>query len=103
MSNPCLTIVPLSKNIGGKKLWRITAICHIFANFHYFPNIPYVNGLQFANVFPAKLPTVLLRQTFYCQSFLLYGINPKSVLAAIIIANQNNNSCTFVTQNLTHS
>ena len=40
-----------------------------FTNFHYFHNIPYANGLQFAKVFSAKLPTVLIRQTFLLPFF----------------------------------
>ena len=37
---------------------------NFFANFHYFHNIPYANGLQFANVFSTKLPTILIHQIF---------------------------------------
>ena len=44
-----------------------------FANFHYFHNIPYANGLQFTKVFSVKLSTVLVYQTFCHQSFLLYA------------------------------
>ena len=47
------------------QIWQITAIRQVFfANFHYFYNIPYANGLQFAEVFSAKLPTVLFHQSF---------------------------------------
>ena len=34
------------------------------ANFQYFHKIPYANGLQFTKVISAKLPTVLIHQTF---------------------------------------
>ena len=62
--------IPYSKNIGGKKLRQITVIRQVFiANFRYFHNIPYSNGLQFTEGFSAKLPTVLIH-----QSFLLYSI-----------------------------
>ena len=48
-----------------------------FANFHYFYNIPYVNGLQFVKVssaklpiaLVAKLPTALIQQTFLLAKF----------------------------------
>ena len=55
-----IIILLYSKNIGGDKLWQIwqiTAFPQVFYNFH---NIPYANGLQFAEVFSAKLPTVLI-------------------------------------------
>ena len=40
-----------------------------FTHFYYFYNIPYVNGLQFAQVFSTKLSTVIIHQTFYRQRF----------------------------------
>ena len=52
--NIYIIIYQAVKNIGGKKLgwtWQITAIHQVFANFHYFHNIPYANGLQFDEVF----------------------------------------------------
>ena len=61
------------KNIGGKNFGKLKQFAKFFAKFHCFHNIPYANGLQFAKVFSAKPPTVLIHQTFYCQSFLLYG------------------------------
>ena len=59
------------KNICGEKLWRIwriTAFHQAFLPIFTISivHISYANGLQFAKVFPAKLPTVLI-----CQSFLL--------------------------------
>ena len=55
------------KNIGGEKLANLANYSispSFFANFHNFHNIPYASGLQFAKVFFAKLPTVLIRQSF---------------------------------------
>ena len=40
-----------------------------------FPS--YANGLQFAKVFSAKLHTVLIRQTFYHQSFYYMIVHSK--------------------------
>ena len=66
--------IPYSKNIGGKKsLANYSNLPSFFANFDYFYNIPYANGIQFIKVFPTKLLTVLSHQTFYHQSLLLYG------------------------------
>ena len=59
--------IPRSKKLWRLKLcriWQITAIHQGFSNFYCFHNIPYANGLQFIKVFSAKLPTVLIRQTF---------------------------------------
>ena len=65
------------KNIGGKKNFgefgELQKFTKFFANFYYFHNTSYANRLHFAKVFSAKLPTVLIRQTFYHQSFLLYS------------------------------
>ena len=68
--------IPYSKNISGKSFGEFGKSQHFakfFANFDYFHNIPYANGLQFAKVFSAKLPTVLIRQPFLLPKFLLYG------------------------------
>ena len=66
----------IKKTLVGKKLrriWRITAFCQVFANSHNFQYIPFANGLQFAKVVFAKLPTVLIHQIFLSLKFLLYG------------------------------
>ena len=60
-----------------KKFWWITKIQYvkIFAKFHYFHNIFYANGLQFAKVFSTELPTVLsYSPNFLPPKYLLYGI-----------------------------
>ena len=67
---PTITIYCTAKNIGGDKtLANYSISLQVFTNFHNFHNIPYANGLQFDKVFSAKLPTVLIH-----QSFLLYSI-----------------------------
>ena len=53
-----------------KKPWQITPIHQVFANFHNFDNIPYANGLQFA-----KLPIVLIRQTFFTTKGFYYTVH----------------------------
>ena len=66
-------LIPYSKKtLVVKKLWliwQITAFHQLFANFHNFHNIPYANGLQFAKGFSAKLPTVLIHQSFLPPKF----------------------------------
>ena len=61
------------KNIGGKNtlanLVNYSISPSSFANFHNFHNIPYANGLQLVKVFSAKLPTVLIRQSFLPPKF----------------------------------
>ena len=67
-----------SKNIGGEKtlenLANYSILPSFIANFYDFHNIPYANGLQFAKGISAKLPTVLVCQTFLPPKFLLYAI-----------------------------
>ena len=59
-----------NKNFGGEKtLTNYSNSPSFITNFYYFHNIPYANGLQFTKVFSAKLPTILMCQTFYCQTF----------------------------------
>ena len=62
------------KTLAVKNFGELQHFAKFFANFHDFHSIPYVNGLQFTKAFYAKLPTVLIHQTFYHQIFLLYGI-----------------------------
>ena len=57
------------KSIGSEKTLANLANYKYFSNFHNFHNIPYANGLQFAKVFSTKLPTFLICQSFYRQSF----------------------------------
>ena len=59
------------KNFG--KLGKLQQFAKFFANFHYFHNIPYANKLQRTKGFSAKLPTVLIRQTFLLLKFLPNG------------------------------
>ena len=67
-----ITIYRTVKNFG--KFGKLQQFAKFFANFHYFHNILYANGLQFAKGFSTKLPTVLTCQSFfYRQSFILYG------------------------------
>ena len=56
------------KNIGGEKTknYSILPWFFLFCNFH---NIPYAIGLQFAKIFSAKLPTILICQTFLPPKF----------------------------------
>ena len=63
----------------SKKLWQITGFCQ----FYYFHNIPYANGLKFANVFSAKLPIVLIHQNFSPPKFLLYDTSHKCTYSSI--------------------
>ena len=71
------------KNICGEKTLENLANYSIspsfFTNVYNFHSISNANGLQFAKVFPAKLPTVLIH-----QSFLLYSIQQESDLYTII-------------------
>ena len=51
------------------KLGKLQDFTKFFANFDYFHNIPYADGLQFAKGFFAKLPTVHIHQTFLILKF----------------------------------
>ena len=66
------TTIGSVKNIGGKKVADYSNSPSFFANFYYFHNIPYANGLQFTKVFSAKLPTVLIHQTSLLYSVQTY-------------------------------
>ena len=63
----CIFTYCTVKKFGGKKFGEFDKLQ--FANFHYFYNIPYANGLQFAKSFSAKLPTVLTFQIFLPPKF----------------------------------
>ena len=67
------------KNIGGKK----TLANYNFAKF--FGNLTFPMQMDFNSVpkvFSAKIPTVLIRQTFLPPKFLLYGICPSHALCS---------------------
>ena len=69
-----ICVVPYSKkHWQGKTLVNLanySILPSVFANFYNFHNILYVNGLQFAKVFPTVWS--LFAKLFYYQSFLLY-------------------------------
>ena len=58
-----------------QRIWWITAILQVvFANFHYFHNIPKQINFTSPKFFCQTFPTVLIRQTFLPPKFLLYSI-----------------------------
>ena len=65
------------KTLAVKNLWWIYTVIHqVFGQFYYFHNIPYANGLQFTKVLSAKLPAVLIRQTFLpLKFFTIWHLN----------------------------
>ena len=74
--------IAIVKNIGGKKLWQITAIHQVFSSI-FTISITFPMQMDFnLPVFSAKLPTVLIRQTFIAKVFyyIRYIRNLKLVL-----------------------
>ena len=67
----CIEVYCIVKNFGSKKPGKLQQFTKFFANFHYFLNNSHANGLRLAKVFSAKLPTVLIPQTFLQPTFLL--------------------------------
>ena len=65
------------KNLEGKKTLansvNYSNSPSFFANFYYFHNIPYANGLQFTKVFPPNFLQSLFVKVFDHQCFLLYS------------------------------
>ena len=57
----------LGKNLANLANYSIST--SFFTNFYNFHNILYANELQFAKGFSAKLPTVLICQTFLLPKF----------------------------------
>ena len=67
-----LYLVPYSKKHwqwNNSEFGELQHFAKFFAYFHNFHNIPYAKGFQFAKVFSAKLPTVLIHQSFLLPKF----------------------------------
>ena len=52
---------------------ELQQLSEYFSNYHYFHNIAYANGLEFAKVFFTKLPTVFICQTFLLPKYFTIG------------------------------
>ena len=84
-----LKYLPYSKkHWWGKNfwpVWKITAFCQVLCHFSQFPTHSLYKWTSTCQFFSAKLPTVLIHQSFYCLSYLLYGSTKDSLLKLTLL------------------